>query len=401
MDPFKTRVSRLLQEVGKTASNTEPGSSHPSAKLDGNMNPATEGSHASELTSEVKKVVGAPSVETGENKPVEPDGNETSVGGLKARTTGNDTVPDPKAHPEDPGTSLSATNVEDNKKYGSMKFAHVRAHVGKQADNLLAKLTLEMNRVAKHASAQAAAAPAAVTPKVAAAVAEPTPEELQAAANAGYELGKTAGDTNEFDLDYISNLMSDADLAADLTAQFVKRAEEEEESNSEEAGAATTAVGDDPEADAGSSPVAGAEDAMASMMGGDPMAAAGGGGVDPMAAMGGGGDPMAAMGGGGGDPMAGGGDVPLSQASPEELLAALTIALSDRGMAPEELPGAVPPGAADMGAKMAAANKIASAVKQYKRDGKFRSHAPKTAEQSRRQSRLVENVHNYLGELLR
>lgn len=408
---------------GKQASPTpsDPGyiggsSEHPTASADNGCQTATEGERSSENESDVKDQQGPPSVNNTAEATPGADKDKSLNIGTKASLVGEDpsVEDDFKGDKHDPGTSSPAT-TEDGEKYGSFrKSAKAAIELG---NSVLADLAVGV--VSKTAGTTPAASAPAAKPaaKTAAAPA------AAAGMLAGYEFAQALGMNDKVAQAHVSGMIANAvreghEVGAMVGAFLRKKAADEAESGAgedhasekgkpEEGGGSGSGANASSSTDSGSgggSPAPagppggglGGGNPLASIMGG----AGGGGGAPPA-------DPMAGgapgAGGMGGDPMAGG------QASPEEALQELAMALQELGVPLDQLAaagaagagggmapppgggmGGPPPGgamggpppmdpAAGGGAPpMTEGAKLAAAVKNFQRSGKFEIKAADT-----------------------
>ncbi len=386
---------------------------HPSKDVDNNVQNAPEGSRARENEEDVKRDVPASVDET---KPGSGGSEEDKMPncGLHQSSTGGDpkVEDDYKGSKEDPGTTHPANAEDVGEKYGSYDLASL-LKMHKQANNeLLAGISVLLNHETKTASPS--------TPKQ---IETPKPE-VQKAAEAGYELAKELGlakqaadsEAQQMFATFIKQAQTAADRVGPFVLAYIERRQKqaaEEENPKEDSG---EAGGSDPAAE------------LAAAAGGVP-ADMGGGAMPPPEA--GGGDPTAAMGGGG----EGGGPEQKLQEGLQEV----AMAMQELGMDPEQFlqaamanlqqqagggagaggdpasGGAMPPpdagasaggvmpppdmaGGAGGGEDPAAlAQKVASAVKDYKRSGRFKYTE---AKQGSAQRKLRDEMKEHLRELV-
>lgn len=369
------------------------GSSHPITKIDNGAQASSEGSRASENSSDVKAMIGKGSIDSAPESGVMAPGSQTQAqidGGLKKTPTGEDPATEDayKGKKDDPGTTHPA-NMSTNEKYARMTFHELRAQHVELANALCADLITNNGQATKAANTQQVQAPAvndqglsATIEKAAAALQNtPAPDVL-----AGYELAaycgidKTAAfqavaDTLEAS---ICEALADADrVGQHIIARRKQASSKKKAGDGDASGEDHSKPGD---ADTGASASAGTngdtDDSSSGGSGGPP----GGGGSSPSdALLGGLGDATGGPPGGGGQP------------SLEELLTQLVAALQEMGVGSQELAGGggdAPPGmgGGDPMAPMGGGSpppggemlppdtgmKLAHAVRQFQRSGKFR-----------------------------
>ncbi len=421
-NPAKPTVKQADGPTPKDPGGYQGASSHPSAKIDNNVQNSSTGARSSENTSDMKADQGAPGVDsTPEAKNQEGSGSQDEQQlniGTQQSATGEDASveDDYKGDKDDPGTS-HPMKASIGEKYGQVKFAEAKRLATEYANDILADLT---NGFGEQLFNKQAAAKPAATPAPAAAVpasaATPTPAsnpasqtllEKAAAAvkspqapamNAGYELAAALGvkqaEAQANVAACLESTIADAELDATLFANYyrplLKKAgykfagDETETDNGEDhgAGAADTGSGAGGGGDSAAPPAGGAEGGAG---GGDSLGDLLGGGGDPGGMAGAGGPPPDAGGGGG----LGGPDktMALQQLvaalmelgiSPEELASASAPPPSPAGGAPggSALGGAPPPDAGMGGGgggapPMSEGMKLASVAKAFQRSGKF------------------------------
>lgn len=392
------KLELLVEEIGsnnKTASAlSEPDgngatgsdSQHPSKSMDDGLVPATTGSLAAEKSKEVKDL-GPGSIDAATapaaDKPAE--SREANVG-LTVSGVGNDSATEDgyvdKLKEPGVGTSTGA-KFDDGHKYAAADFMKLSSdrrntHLTNLANDLLADIVTT--------SQKQASSPASGTR----AETEALAAELVKEAQAGYELAAAIGmekmSNDQRVAATLHQTVCDAVFDADLVGAWFKQAAE----MGPEAGL-PPGEGLPPELSAGGPPGAG-------LPPGDPEGA--------------GGPPPEAVDQALGEATAGGGGQPAGP-SKDEVMQELLMAMQEMGITPEELmqvaaAGGPPPGAGgpppepdgdempEGEQKAANAKKIASAVREYQRSGKFEF---KTA-CSPRQRSIRDHMKQVLGELV-
>lgn len=392
-----------LNEINGEKSAAERGkTTHPSSKVDDGTHKATTGARASENERDVKQTIPGPSVDATKEVGRSQDELQKNIG-LHQSATGEDpSVEDNyKDRPKDPGTTSEMSTAIGEKYSFDLSTADglqkAAQSMGALANQIMAEIAAGMTpeKKAEHTSKEAASSPSSPSPtetSAQAGVSVTSPGTSLDAAQAGYELARLMGLSKEAADATASNVLEGTirqalylgDRVGQLLVDLTKRAEEgklHEEM---------------PGADAGPP-----EQSAGGHMGGDMPA-----GLE------------AAMGGAGGvGPEGGAGPEGAGEPGTDEALQALAQVLVERGIDPKELaaliashggggaggpggaPGGMPapeaPGAmggpADMGAK------IASAVCEFKRAGRYRYREPKTAAEKR----LHKEMHNHIDEILK
>lgn len=410
-------IHREKQAAATTKSGkaySEPGgyvgeTTHPSKDVDDGLEKAQEGERSSENESDVKKQEWTGNVnETPDNPGPKQEDLNLNMGVRQSATGEQPEVEDDyRTRQSEPGTSHPA-NMELGEKYS----AWVKKEAGELsnlANDILADIATGNgfegalgNGKPPAQPAQPAAEKTAQTQQTQ----QTQPQQTQqpagnntAAAQAGYELAAFLGMNKEAADQVTENITGEiikqAQLGADRVGAFVLSFVKESEALVKEA--ADPTAGDTGE---GGGPPAGGPDPAA-------LAAAAGAGGDPAA----GGAPPGAGGAGGG-----GHDAALQE---------LAMALMELGISPEELASAVaqggggaggaggaggppdagappmaPPGGPDA---MAAGGppdmgaKIASAVYQYKRSGKFEVRPAKTAGERAQRNEMKRYIMEIMG----
>lgn len=384
------RVSDLLEEIGaeKSAAVTkramdDPGSkggtsSHPSATIEDDSEvgqPAPEGAQSADNTKTVKEqtpgVVDKVPPVTPESAPKQ-DEVQLGQGVDAAKPTGEDpgVERDYKGTKDDPAAGSRGLGGTEHPASGDFGEKYSADQLATMSDTQLFKLASDIGNEVLADIANGFLAP----PKQAAAPTKVTPEQ---AAAAGYKAASTVGQPTDSDVaagNIIVQVVKTAQHQADLIAQYLQQTQKalkaaEDEMEDPTGGAAegedhgTEEAPTDPAA--GEAGGAGGEEEalLAAMAGGAPEGA----GAAEMAP-GAGGMPgeEAAPGGGG----AGLGAPPdaMGGMSEEEALQQLAMALMELGIDPAMLAQAGGP-----------APKLASAVSQYKKAGKFKLAETKTA----------------------
>lgn len=395
---------------------------HPSEHVDNNTHPEQTGARFEENSSDVKKDVPGASVD--ETKPGSggsQDDKNYNIGVNQAATGEDPAVEDDyKGDKDDPGTTHPADTERIGEKYSSMKLGALLKVATDKAHGILADLA---NGLGQQPQPTQTVSQQVAAVKTAVAAVPAQPQQLRP------DMAKLAED-------FIAQTIVDADQDADLVGAFVrsyhqgrlKRAADEAgegESHKDEpdGGGAPpdpTGGGLPPGGDAGAGGpppgAGGGGDALAALAGGGAggpppggdMGAAAGGGMPPPGA---GGDPSSGAGGAGGG---------MSQ---EQAIQELAMALEELGIPPEQLaqlaaqggaggaggagaggppPGAgmPPPGAGgpppDAGGAAEGA-KLASAVIQFKRAGKFRFQEAKTAAQYQAREQIKDYIREITG----
>jgi hypothetical protein len=320
---------------------SEPGSvggetSHPVKNIDDQLQNAAEGARSSENSSDVKKQIPL-NVDSASEKGPDQESQQFNIG-VTSTETGNDEANEQnyKDKKDDPGTDHPAS-VDDNEKYGSMKFEELKKLSEKKANDILATIAAAGQKVAGASPATPVKTP--TTP----AKTTPAPQVQKAAvaqaAAAGYQAATAAGvngDEQEKQAVQaaVEGTIRDALAAAVMTGnylvEFQKQAVNKRAADEEDSGSSSS------DSDSGSK----SESKSDSGGGGDEGGGGGGGGggdeggglgLDPSA--------LGAMagGGGGGDPMAGGG----GGGGQEEAVNQLLMALMEMGVTPDEIMAAL------------------------------------------------------------
>jgi hypothetical protein len=358
---------------------TEPGgymgeTTHPSKDVDDHCEAAREGSRSAENEKDIKEMEPAGNVnETSETSKKQEDLNYNI--GVRQSATGEDpsTEDNYRSNVKDPGTSHPANAEKIGPKYGS--------YVSKEASEL-ASLADEImaDYITTTGVKKAAQQPVKQTQqtKTAAPASKPAQNNV-AAVTAGYELAAQLGlnktSADNVSQQVISNTIKNAQMGADrVGAYLVSLVKESEALHKQAAGEVDPAM------------LAGAAG------GGDPAAA---GGMPPEAAAAG---AMPA------DPAAGGGGEPAGDDAIQEL----AMALMELGIEPEQLAAAVQGGGAGgdpagagappmEGSPAEMGGKIASAVKNYKRTGKFQVQSAKTAAERAYRNEMKKYILEIIG----
>ncbi len=386
------------------------GSEHPTVHADNGVQKPTEGERSSENEADVKKEQGAPSVNSAPDATNEGRQDQAQLNiGTKATAVGEDPAveDDFKGTKDDHaeggmgGTSHPAT-TEDGKKYGAASFREAHIKAAGLADQILADLA---NGFGDRLPTQPAGTKTA-------AAAAPAPAAVVEAAQAGYELASMLGLSKEAAQtgveDCLAQTIHDAVTQADLVAGYYSKmaaddglhkgedhsAPEDSASGSEPAGGGG---GGAPPAAGGGAPVG-----MEALLGGG---AGGGGGAPPP----------------GGPPPGGGGEPGLEGQPPtsDEALQELAMALQELGIDLDQLAavgggaaggaagGAPPMGGAPAGMPPASdpaagggppadGPKLAQAVRDFKRSGKFEIKEART----KRARQLRDLMKSHLLELV-
>jgi hypothetical protein len=413
------QLTEFMEEIAaekQAAANTEAGgyagtSSHPSTAVEDHTSDASEGARSAENSSDVKNDVDGSSPDDISDGDAGPNQDERQLNiGTQQSATGEDpsVENDFKGDKDDPGTSHPA-DTSDGEKFGSLEekcgsasFDEAKSAALNLGNDILADFAngfafgeVQYQKKADAPPAQNApvvntgqqVAPAASAEKQAVA------PEVQGAADAGYQLAAVLGmekmSEEQRAQATIKQTIKDASFDADMVGSYLVTLAETAEKNAggdlEDilGGAAEAEDHDDPGDEA-----SGMEEGGDIDVGAEIPEEEAGPGADPGAGIleemaGEAGPEEAAMGGGeelgmGGDPAMGGepSDEELAaviqqlvqQAPPEEAgisdeeaLAQLAMALQETGVPEAELAGAAPP----------EGPKLASALKAYKRSGKF------------------------------
>jgi hypothetical protein len=376
-------------------------SSHPSANVDNDVQPAHEGERAREYEADIKKQQGALAVDNTPELSQEGRQNEVQTNiGVHAKATGEDPASekDYKGTKDDPGTAHPA-KTNDGEKYSSASFKEAREIAGNLGNDILAnlinfgtdKLTKQSEMPAflknkKHEKSESPAEEKAEHSglkgnqhkldvdkdgKIEGSDLKALREGKEAAFKAGYEIAAALGMDKEAAeasvREVCANTIREADEMADLLIGFMsaKSAAADPMEDAAE-GEDHSAPGD---ANSGEGAAGGAGEAPA--------------GLEAMLGAEGGGD----MGGGMGGDMGGGGGP-----SDEEAIQELAMALEELGIPPEALLSALggegggaaggDPAAAAMPAeapKMASdLSAIGTAVVNFKRSGRFQIKEART-----------------------
>lgn len=407
-------INREKQAAAKKSAkaHTEPGgyvgeTTHPSKDVDDNCETAREGARSSENEKDIKEMEPAGNVNsTSEGSGKTQSDLNYNIGTHQSATGEDPSVEDNyRTRMKDPGTSHPANMDDVGEKYSWVRKE--AGQLGDLANEILAEFATQagvggaFNTTQPAPQSKQAGAPSTPAPAQ-----QTAPTESVTAAQAGYELAAQLGlDKNAADQTaqaVIADTIKQAQLGADrvgaFLVSFIKESQNLHKSAEGDPAAGGGAV--DPSmlaamaGGAGGDPAAGGGDPAAAMGGGDPAAAMGG---DPAAAMGG--DPAAAMGGEGGGAGGEGAMQELAMAlmelgiSPEELAAAAQGGAGGPGGAPGADAGAPPPegSPADMGAK------IASAVRNYKRSGRFEVRGAKTAAERAYRNEMKRYILEIMG----
>jgi cell division septation protein DedD len=438
---------------------SEPGSiggetSHPSKNVDDRLIPEQTGARYSENTSDVKKDVGAPSVENAPTYSWEGKGSGKQMEhqmqiGAKHAPTGEDpsVEHDFKGDKEDPGTT-SVMKADDGHKYGSYEFKKLAGMLGTLGNDILADISNgklvekkaapgdgEVHSRGQTFKVQHSQQP--TTPKdppkgesAPQSEQEPEPELDEAtkqAAAIGYQLAalqnldEPAADARVAEM--FEHIIKEAQIQADLTAQYmdafagtIKRAGDPTGGGGED----HSAPGDE---SSGANPAAGIDPTSGGS--GDPTmgGGGGGGGTDPLeiiaslppealqqiammvqsgAIPGMGGDPSGGGGGGmppggGGGMPPGGGGMPPGGGDPSggggDQAEHLNGAMHEMGVSPDELEAAAPKVASEQRSTLL---KLAQVIRKKRRDGKLGYKVASTPEEQQIRAQL----RGYLAEIL-
>ncbi len=406
IDGTKTAAAKVVKQaapagVGKTT--------HPSEKVDNNTHPEETGARFAENTADIKKDVPGTSVdETSPGSGGSQDDKQYNIGTVQSATGEDPSVEDDyKGDKEDPGTTHPMDAERLGEKYSAMKLPQLLKVSTDMAHGILADLANGLNQQ------QVTGQPPLPQVPVKTATA-PAP---QASASQWIPPASAIKQAEDF----VAQTIFDADQDADLVGAFVhsyhqsrqKRAADEAsegESHKEDDGGAPPAPEGDMPPGGGAPPGAGGGDVLSAL-------GAGGGGPPPGGDMGAGaGGPPPGM---GGDPSGGAGGAGGAM-HPEEALQQLAMALQELGITPEELAqmaqqgggaGGAPPGAGGppgmggpppgMGGPPPGAGaegaKLASAVKNFQRSGKFRIQEAKTAAQYQAREQIKDYVREICG----
>jgi len=391
--PLFERIDQWLEEVDgvkSAAAKSKPGSSvkkgtagagvstHVSDDVDNMTQDADTGDRYRENTEDVSRDVPGTSVdETDAGSGGDQDSKQYNIGTNQSATGEDPSVEtaSAKGDKEDSaeggrgGTSHPANAEEIGEKYSSMKLAELLKLAETKATNILTGITKDVvspKTASKTAAAQRNSAGSAAQ----------TPAQ---AAQLGYDTAAALAEMDKAAEDFIAQVICDAEIDADLVGSYlhsyaanrIKAAEGyseemEEEENNNDRGEKEEREEGGPPADAGMPPPD-----MGGMPEGGPPAEG-----DILSLLGGGGvpaevPPPAPAGGGG-----------LSE---EEAMQLLTQVIEELG-AKEELAQA-----GDQGAK------IASAVHDFKRSGRFRYQEAKTAAQRQASAQIKGYIIELLG----
>lgn len=433
-DQLKTWLTELHGE--KTAA-ARGETTHPSKSVDDGTEKVTTGARAAENTKDIKHMVSGNAGAGGHTVDGAPEGlgkeqDEQQLGiGLTQSSTGKDPAREDnfKDRPEDIKThenkkTESVADAEVGPKYSfdlnkNDEVAKAAKALGELADAIMADMAIGNSPAVqpKQASSSPSAAAGAVSPtSTAPALSNPSNTE---AAVAGYELARALGlskdAADQVAVSVLEGTVRQAVTLADRVGQtmlkLAKDAEDEKKDKKAEGEPEDPAAAGPPK-DVGGGAI---PEAIAGLGGGAPPGAGGPPGMDAGA----GGAPPGAD--AGGPPGAGG------QPNEEQALQELAMALMELGIQPEQLmqamqsagggggmggppgaggppPGAggpppdagmPPPGAGgpppDMGAK------VAAAVIDFKRSGKFQIREAKTAAERKLRSEMKD----YVRELIR
>ena len=399
-----------ITEVGTYVGETK----HVSKSVPDFMEVAKEGPRAAENASDVKKMVPS-SVDAA--KPDSGEGNNSAGNKIPEIGTRKSSVgEDPASENDfktDTGVTAESSKVEEalsgREGYkASAELAKAAKAAANLANEILADISVSVGAGRSAAPSQDKQAAAAIAQAVSAS------SENAAAAQAGYELAAYLGFNKQSADQTAQAVVADTITKAAHWADRVGQTVLAHLEHAEKVAAAKRAVdgaaaglppepdGDEGAAAAGGSPAPGGAEAALGGLGG--AGADAGAGAPPA---GGGGDPQAAL-------------AELAMAleelgiSPEQLVAAMQGAGGGAGAAgglpaggglppggpppemagglPPEMAGGPPPGSpADMGAK------IASAVRDYKRSGKFRFSEAKTAEQRHYRDQMKSYIRELIG----
>ncbi len=363
--------------------------SHPSKSIDDGTQDAPEGSRARENEADVKKDVPASVDETKPGSGGTQEERQMQIGTHKSETGMDPKVEDDyKSKKDDPGTTHPA-KATVGEKYSSLN--ELLAMHKKASDELLAAISVNLTPTTPETIKKASTESTKST-------------GLNDAAQAGYKLAAVAQNQDQLTSEAVlGQIIKEAYEDADRVGPFMIAYLAEREKIATEVKKAGPDGAPEPP-----------PDAAAAMGGGGPPPDAG---APPDA----GGPPPEMGGGAGGPPGAGGG-------GQEQALQELAMALMELGVSPEELAqiaqamsgaggppggGMMPPGAGgpppDMGAPPPGAGgpppgspaemgaKVASAVKDFQRSGKFRVEAAKTAAQREYRDRMKSYILEIVG----
>lgn len=392
-------------------------SSHPSADVDNGGHTTTEGARSAENERDVKEDQGRPGVDASKNDaPGSQDDVQPNIGTTQSAVGEDPSTEDNyKGGKDDPGSAHPARTDNDSldgEKYASYSAERLRETFVARSHDVLAAIAVRGPEAFQQKAAAAAPQSATVADglraaitKVASAASDADTEPANADLQAGYELAALCGLTKEAAQENVAGILADTIqdgyLDADLTGAYLhayaRKKQAEEAGEIDENGGGT----DDPPAEEGLLPPVDGGDA------GLPPALGGGGG--------GAGDLLS----GGEAPASGPAADPLAGVSSDEAIAQLAAALDELGIPVEELAAAMDGGdggglPADAGAGLppeagaglppeAAAPpvsdgmKLASAVRNFKRSGRYAFTATKTA----RERALRNHMKSYVTELLR
>lgn len=409
--PILETIDSFLREIASKQASNDPGgyvgkSTHPSADADDNTQDGRTGSRASENESDVKEDHPGGGVDnTSPNSGGSQDEHQLHVG-MNPSATGEDHSVERKfkKDKEDPESTHPSHTVEDQgEKYSSMRFPELCKQASTLANEILADFAngfaFSNNQPAKTQQPTNKSATAATTdPTKQAAQARPAvskPSEQELAGKAGDELANALIQTKQAaDKQLIAQTIHDAEFDGDLVGAFFSSYASEKQALYK-AALDPAAMGGGMPQDPSMPPVDPAVMAGGGA-GGPPMppdasADAGaaadlaGGGAD---VAGGGVPPSGGPGGPGGAPPDGGptADNGDGHVSEQEALVALINALQDMGVPEQELAGAGPEG-----------KKVASAVKAFRRSGKYQYREAKTAKEERLRSDMQDYVRELVG----
>lgn len=411
---FETLRSWLTEIRGEKSGAAKNGASrgqtsHPSKSVDDKTKPVSEGDRSSENTKDVKDMVPANVDDKAEKAPDRQDQVQYNIG-LNQSATGEDSKSEDnyKDRPEDPGTSHPA-NTSFGHKYGSASdFAKAATQLGELGNELLAAIAVGQSVAApKPEQSKSAAAP--VTPAASQSSQSTQPAtasttDLVKAAVAGYELAAKLGMTKEaadktaqeIIGSTIQRALNSADLVGHYIVSEMVAAEKAAKAAAENPKGEESEEGEDASMAAGGAMPPGEAPPEAMPPGAEAGMPAGEAGME---------------GGGGG-----------GEGSPEHALQELAMALMELGITPEELAAAVqgggaggapggmgggmPPGMpggmgggappmmgspADMGAK------LASAVRDFRRSGKFEVRSAKDASERQKRNEYKSLILELMG----
>jgi hypothetical protein len=407
----------------KTASTKTAGPSgmgkttHPSDDVDDNTQAEETGARFEENKEDVKKDIQGYNVEKVEGEGCSQEEQQMQIGTVQSETGGQPSVEDDyKSDKDDPGTTHPADAESTGEKYSSLSMDKLLKLAEESAHDILADLANGIGQIPAGKTVTETAA------AVKTATQQAKPNDAKKAADAGYDAAQLSATQEKVAAEYIEQTIRDAELDADLVGSFLhsyqqtltKKAagedgethepKEEEEAPAEGGGEGAPAGGggSDVLAALGAGGGGGGGGAPPGAMPGGDIGGAGGGAMPPGAMPGGmgGGDPAAAGGmppGAGGD--MGGGAGGAGGVSHEQALQELAMALEELGIPIEALPQLVAQHAQSAGTPDVAGEgqKLASAVKDFKKSGKFRFREAKTAAQETTREQIKDYVREICG----